>query len=292
MKKFLGLFSAMFLMAALFCSCDDDNGGGDTITEQSLTSCFEHVVDLTTGATADYKNVGYQTRLNYTKATADVYITNLQTPDGTTFPTMALTNLKWKIDSNEKIVVTGTNVIPSISGYINVPTFSSFKLELLHRIIGESYMPCFCFNYTINNKYSIVSSDANAFLFGTTTSTSDSGAVFESKTTSYQIALNIDTKRLSIGIGGAQFLAGMPAMDIVFDEIPFTFDGSTIKWSVESLTPKIGGTPYPAFPITNLYGEYKVGDALDMDFICTPATAPGSYAIGVECNVKDTGLEE
>ncbi len=89
----------------------------------------------------------------------------------------------------------------------------------------------------------------------------------------------MDTRRLEISMKQAKFVGNMPMrLDIVLKNIPFTISGTTARWNVDAITPEIGGTPYPAFPITDLAGEYDFGDGLQMKFYCEPA--PGGHSLG------------
>ena len=283
MKKFLGIFSSVVMLAALLTSCNTNNDV-DTITEQAFSSCFAYVRDITTGVDAVYSQVGYQLRLNYTKLTADVLISNLKTPDGTSYPTFTVKDIPWTIEKDGAIVVSGRDLTPSGTTGAAVPLFSSFKLRLMERVVDNSYLPGFCISYTINRQYSVLSSNAVQVIFGTTKSTDEAGTEFTTDKTNYYFEFNADTRRVTITLQNAMFLSNMPAMNIALENIPFTFDGTTAKWHIDAITPKSGGTPYESFPITDLSGEFEFGKDMEMEFYCDPAKAPGKYKIEVDCS--------
>lgn len=290
MKQFIQhlLCAIVIVFAAVGC---DSSSSGDYITSQTFPSCFEYVNDLANDANASYTGIGYSVQLNYTQMTAEISITGLKTPDGTSYPTMTLSGLSWTIDSDSWYVIKGTNVIPSATGYSNPPIFTSFEFKIYNRIVDESYLPGFCARYTLDSTYMITSSDAQQYVLGETTSKGSEGSTFYTKAVQYICDFNFDTRRVKISMYGAQFIDSMPAMDIVLTNIPFYIVGSTAYIESDAVTPTIGDTPYPGFPITALSGTFDFGGTFNMKFHCAPQTMNEEFDVIAACSYSQTSLD-
>ena len=293
MKKILRLLSlaVVTVLALTACSNHSDN---DTVTEQLLPGFFANVQDITSGATAVYDNVSYRVQLNYTKMTADVQISGLKLPDGTTFPTMTIPGLPWTMDNNSWKVIKGTNVTPSISGFSNAPVFNSFELRIFERILaigGENvYAPGVCARYTVNTIYSVLSTYTPQVLYGKTESKASlAGSVFETKGVEYELKYNDATRNLTILMKGAKFAENMPSsFDIELRNVPVTVERGMLNFEVANITPYIENMPFDAFPITNLKGSFNPAAGLDFGFTCTPRNSPEAYNVTVACTYGAT----
>lgn len=293
MKTLTRVLSLAVIALMCLTSCDN-NKNNDTVTEQSLPGFFAIVEDITSNATAVYSNVGYMVRLNYTNLTADVQISGLKLPDGTSYPTMSLTGLSWSSGNQGWKVIKGTNVQPS--GVTNAPVFNSFQLSIYERIVevsgGQSYEPGVCANFTVNSIYRVLSSYVPQALYGKTTSKAESGSLFESYATEYVVNFNTDTRLLNIQMNGARFDQNMPAsFNIELRNIPVTVRGGALTFDVAAITPYINDTPFEAFPITELKGDFNPANGLDFTFICTPRTASGSYTVTVDTDYSLSSVQ-
>ncbi len=277
MKKISSLICAIIcLFGATACM---NTGTSETITDQAFTQCFAHVVDMRNNVDGNFTDIGYSLRLNYTNLTADVVISGLKDTDGKAYPTISLKGIKWSIEKDSKIVVKGNDLEPEMSGFAAMPFFNSFRLELVNRTLDGYYYPGLSVNYTIDGRFSVVSSYITQRMLATTTSTGDSGAAFSTTDTEYGLEFNMITNRLKITMYKSQFIAHMPAVDFVLDNIPFTFDGNIVKWDVDEIIPLYDGAPNRAFPITGLRGSFDFCGDFILDFTCNPVTAPGSYKV-------------
>lgn len=288
-KHLLNLFCIAF-MAVFAASCGNDDQ--DTVTEQSFTDFFEVSTDLTSGTVGYYQNLGYTVRINYTKLTADITVTGLQLNDGTRYPAIVLSNIPWTINKDGWKVAKATNVTPDIKGFGNVPTFTSFEMSLIDRVVAVEntgvYAPGVCFRMNIDNRYSVLSSFTPQTLYGTTVSTDADGSAFTSKATEYIVTFNPSTRTVNISLNNARFAAAMPVgLNMQFNNIPVTVRGTSLIFEAESLTPMMNGTPFDAFPISDLKGTLDFAGDFDLDFNCTPRTAPGMYKVNVQCSYTD-----
>lgn len=163
--------------------------------------------------------------------------------------------------------------------------FSNIKVSYIRRVVRQSASSeqmvnrfVYAISYTVNNRYEVVVYPKTAYCFSKTTTLnlSDPSKVFTvddySTAPSYSLSFSTVSKKCSIKIDQAKFLEGMPALNMVFEDIPFTANANEISYSIDALTPKIGGDPYPGFPITNLRGTFRPMTATSLNFDCTPAT--------------------
>lgn len=273
MKRHLLKFFTLAIVVLLSsCSNNDDV---DTITEQTIPGCFAYVTDIANGPSAYYTGLGYKIRLNYSAPSAEVTVSGLKLTDGTSLPTFTLSNLDFTIDKDGWVVVSGENLYtaPIYSSALST-IISRFKMRLYQRMLDQSYVPAISVNMTVDQQYSVVSTLPGQTCFGTTASTA-TGVDFKTTSTVYQMAFNTDTRCADLSIYGAQFMDRMPAMDIVIRNIPFRIENGKAVLEIASVTPESGGTPYPAFPITNLKGTMDFGGSFALDFNCTPAMFQG-----------------
>ena len=272
----------MSCMLAVSCGGDDDDN--QTITEQTINGCFEYVTNIAEGPSAYYSGLGYKIRLNYSEAYGDVTISGLKLTDGTSYPTFTLSGLEFGIDKNGWIVLTGSNIMSSIPGLASQPVFSRVSVRLYQRVVGSSYSPAFCISMTVDGLYSILSANPSQVSFGTTVSAASGLADFSTTDSQYYLTFNPDTRCVTITIEKAQFISSMPAMDIVLKNIPFSIIGGKAVFSAESIVPESNNTPYPAFPISDLKGEFDFGGDFDLEFNCAPAMFEGTvFHVTADC---------
>ncbi len=298
MKKYIAILSLALIACVGAVSCSDNNEV-DTITRTDLTNYFANVQNVSTGVDACYSNVGYSVLLNYSKLTADVTISGLRLPDGTQFPTMTIAGMPWNIDATGRKVIQATNLTPSIPGFANVPVVGSFTMTIFDRILtvdgGQAvYSPGVCVKMLINDRFSVTSSYSPQQLFGTTASKSElTGSTFNTRATWYQVKFNPDTRRLTIVMNNARFAEEMTrGFNIELRDLPVTFKGTSMEFSVEAVTPYIGDTPFEQFPITNLKGSFDMSKGLNFEFDCAPRTMPGSFEVDVETSFAVTATED
>lgn len=292
MKTIARLLSLVTLMLALATSCSS-NSDSDTITEQAFPGFFANIEELTTGATAVYNNVSYSVRLNYTAQTADVQISGLRLPDGTSYPTMTLSGMRWIIDRDGWKVISASNITPAISGISNLPKFNSFEFRIYERFLEINqqsvYSPGVCARYTVNSIYNVLSSDTPQILYGETDVETVGGSDYESKAVEYVVAYNPDTRMLSLQMNGFRFRPGSAVgYDLELRNIPVTVQNGAMYFYAESIIPYLENTPFEACTFTNLRGEFNPGDGLEFTFNCTPRNDTESYIVDVDCDYSQT----
>ena len=275
MKKFFQILFVCLGLSVLATSCGS-SGEDETVYKQTIPNCFIYVEDFTSAAAAYYTNVSYEIKLNYTKATAEVLVTNLKLSDGTTYPSMRLSAMPFRIASDGWIEVTADNVVPDKGSYGGDVVFSSFKMRIYQRIVNGKYLPAVSFRYTVNQHFSVVSSTPQQLTWGTTTSTDQDGKSFKTTDTYYEVVINTDTRCANIYMNKASFIGSMPALDIVLNNVPFVIAGGRLVFNLDNIIPSIGGVPYNQFPIKNFKGGMEFDKGMNLSFDCEPATVAGS----------------
>lgn len=98
----------------------------------------------------------------------------------------------------------------------------------------------------------------------------------------YQITINEKdvnkaTRTLNLYVAGAAFMEGMPAMNMVFKDIPFSIENGRLTFAADRLVPSVltgdnadKEVPNEKFPITDLEGSGLLGDNITLKYSCTP----------------------
>lgn len=290
MNKFICRILGIILIGSLAVSCNkNESGDKDVITEQSFAGCFSSVSDFSTQGQTLYTGTGYQLRINYTRLTGDLLVSGLKLTSSLQFPDFTIKDIPFKAMNDGWFEFAGTNIVPEIPGFAHVPTFNSVRIRLLQRDIDNHYLPAVLIRFEIDGHYVVVSSFEEQVLFGKTESTPIDGNTFTTGETSYLLKLNPAKRTADIVMVGSKFAENMPSFDITLPDVPFAVAGNKIVFSTAALTPSIGGTPYPSFPITNLEGELDLSEGLEMEFNCAPAILPGQlFNVDVDCKYTDS----
>ncbi len=108
-------------------------------------------------------------------------------------------------------------------------------------------------------------------LTGSTISSSPSGDSFVNEKSIYKIHLDYTKMTIHFEIVGAQFASAMPALNIDFNDIPFTIDSNKcikVDYPTEFI-PSMANIPQPSFPITNLKMDLDPSQSANIYFNCT-----------------------
>lgn len=274
MKRFFRFLTLCLVSCMAMTSCDSAEDA-DTVFKQNVSKCFVYVNNLVDGTNAYYKNVNYSIDLNLSKLTANITISGLQLTNGSEYPTFTLRDVPLR-NENAGWFDISADEVTHITGLATTPVITNFKLRMLWRVKDNAFDPAFVVRMTVDRRYSITSALPTQSIEGTTTSTGIDGSKYTTTKTNYQLDFNVDTRCVTIKVNKAAFLAGMPQMDIVFPNVPFTISSGKAVFNTESLTPYIGNTPYENFPITDLEGTLDFGNGMDFEFTCAPGSVPGS----------------
>ncbi|MDE6300437.1 MAG: hypothetical protein K2M19_01805 [Muribaculaceae bacterium] len=276
---------ALGLLTLATTGCKKDSLDPDTITEQSLSECFVVVKDLndpTAVQTVTSVNVKYY--LNWTQAKCDAIISGLNV-FGTTLPAITLSDMKWTMDNKGWCEVEASRPTQSAGSIANPPVVTDFEMDWLFRMelieAANTYDPVGYFECDIDNRYHLVGARQPTFMGGITECSCAQLPTYSYDDAVYSIILDFKTMKATMSITGAKFNEHMPALDMQFAGIDFTYgekQGSFVL-SCDALTPSIGGSPMAGFPISNLKAEVYPGHQTEIYFECTPETMPMSFQV-------------
>lgn len=298
LKNFMLL--AVLTMTAVSCE-KNDNPDNDTITQQTLGNCYAVFTTPTDAQTYKVATpITFNVRLNYTRGTSEISITGLAY-ENAIIPMLTLYDVPWMMNPETKwATVSAMEILPKTNaGNYKI---SNFTLSFLDRLelatIIDDYDPAVRYSFTLTDLnsgavYNITGSRGATNYAGYTTSTLK-GTTQEYKThiTMYDLSLNFKTMQATLYLKNAKFIEGMPAMNMVFSNIPFSFAGSPNLIAIEakSIIPEVGGTPMPGFPVTNFSAILAPGSTLGINFDCTPSTMPGVFEVKASLNPESYTL--
>lgn len=202
------LIAVAATLSSALSSCNSKSDDVDTITEQSFLSCFGYVSDMSTATSRAYSDLSYKVQFNYTRMTANVYVSNLRLTDGSAYPTLCFADVPFTIEKSGWKVATAASIMPTASAFGPLPVCSSFTLRVLDRVDdSNNYVPGFFIRFIIDGKYAVASSYPDQLLVGTTKSTAEGVQPFETKESAYSVSLNFQTQPMTarILIKNAQF---------------------------------------------------------------------------------------
>ena len=267
MNKFLKFGSVMSiaLAATTFTSCEEGEPV-DTVTEQSFLQCYAVTTDMQTLTQNVSQPVTIKLTLNYTKATATANISGFKN-----YSTITIEDVPWKIDEGWGEI--DSDIVKAKTATGAPITISDFEIKWLDRLdfaetVGE-YDPALEYSFIIDGRYKVTGSRAPLWMTGNTVSTPADGQAYTHDKAIYVTALNYTDQTASIGIVGVSFAQGMPAMNMTFPNIPFTFDADgKISMAAANIIPLLNGAPYNDFPISDFRAEIEPGDDMEITFMC------------------------
>lgn len=293
--KLFALMLSVVVALGVLSSCNT-GGSSDYVTRQVLSGFTNVTTDYTTGDKAITTGIGYVVEINYTKGTADVTIEGLKLPNGKSFGQLILYSLPVSMSTDGWIEIKpGAMVTPTTSAGLQAPTFTSFTFRICDRMFSNDlYYPLFDIRYSVDS-YNLVSVPQTLINVGTTLVASEGQPNYspsESEEPLYGIILNTTNMTATIQIQGAKFASAMPALNMAFTNIPFTFeDNGYVSLKSESLEPSIitgtnSTTPMPNYPITNLTCHADGQNNMTLGFTCTIKSERDGQATETAYNVS------
>ena len=249
MKPMLSLLALVAAASLTSCLGEDKVEEKGTATYGGA-SCLNHVTDLQTGeAFVSNTPPSYKFDFNFTEATADIEMSNIQLAQNFSALSFILPTMKAEADYYYT-KMQGTDLVPTnaASQYV----VSKFLARYSNRVWNGNFYPVYQIAYTINNRYSVSVIPTQLLLFGTTTAYRVPGKDEETTETprytyrggeknyyTLQLVTNSiedatatgATHTLAMRIGNAQFAEAMTQTDIVVDKLPvsITADGFVSK---------------------------------------------------------------
>lgn len=277
------VLAATIAMGAL-SSCDSENSE-DLIYQHHLTPCFAIVSDKTTGNVVGVStSVGINMDVNWTTAKADLTVAGL-TVGAQAYPMFSISKMAWTIDktnSEWREIKGHANAVSASGAPISI---NDFELEWNDRTtlatFSKDYDPAVYFEFELDGKYEVVGSRQPFTMGGKTESFPPSSSNgYTSTSTLYIVSLDFGSSLAKIDIYNAVFAQGMPAQDMQFANIPFTYDAeANITLRSDRLIPTIAGVPYENYPISNLSATID-SESHDgtVNFTCSVHGAPFTVA--------------
>ncbi len=276
-KTFKVIFAAAVLAMGL-SSCI--GGDDDTTRSETIMNCFAYVENLADRQPSGFTGLSYEIKLNYTKGTADVTINDMKLPDGKSYSSVKLSDMKFSINKEGWIELSASSLEAQAPDA--TLQLSSVDIRICDRVTAEMRLPGFYARYIVDAKYSVLSAASKQYQFGTTTSTWASGK-YETTAVDYVFGFEPEARTVNILMKNCRFVEQMPAMNILLEKVPFTVSGSSANFNIESIVPKIGDTPFPGFTIKNLSGYYDFSTGFVATFQCTPETMPLDFTVNIDC---------
>lgn len=272
------------LCIAIFSSSCDNSNDGEITTTSSVNQIY--TVTMPNGSTLTFPECNLLYEVDYVAGKMDITINNVKFSPKMPEITMKVNDISFINDKNGT-KISATNIIPEV-GENDMPEYTISSIT--GRITSSAFTGANKHQITLTLESGIVITfhpSPLVFEYESKTSvnphTSSTSNQFESTTSTYALKFDANNSTADLYIYGAKFAKKMPAMNMVFKNIPFTASKTGFTMSIESLTPSIIGktgseTPAPNYNISNL--SIKVdGNRFNTGFTCT-ITDQNNSAIG------------
>lgn len=289
-NKHIAYIGAMALGFLGMTSCD--GGEEDYVVTQTMPGCINWSVDERDDHVFVSNDISYRVNTNVTKQVCDIIIENLALPNGQRYTSLEFAGVPYTVKDDAWRVVNLSNVQPTSATL--PPYFNNLQFVLADRMVGSSYYPAVSINYTVGG-IKLYSTLSMLLAQGTTVVTSEDGSKYtqdEESAAVYMIPLDTKKMTATLAIEGAKFAVHMPALNMEFRDIPFTFtaDGK-VEMDQEKLnTPYVIGsdktaTPFEAATITDFKCEADCANNMTLTFTCTMRMGqePTVYKVNVDC---------
>lgn len=285
MNKYIKISTAIALSMSILTACSKDEQ--DIFDEKTYNGCFAAFTTPSGALSRGDNSVSYTMNMNYTTGMARIDISGLDLPDGTSYPTLRIVNIPFKINKQGWLELTAPltkATVPGTSTSLTITQLSAGIFDYYDN--AEKQYDGFYASFSIDDKYSVLSAPRTQYLFGNSTSASAS-TYYQTIATNYILYFDAETAKVDIMMQNTSFITQMPAMDIMLEKIPFTISGTTASFKADNIVPKIGNTPYPGYEITDLDGYLNFSSKLWMEFNCHPEKMPMDFHCTADCPYTD-----
>lgn len=290
MKQLSFLLALCLTIIATSCDSDSEN------FEQIMTLDQLYTVTGPDSKTTAYLATQYTYKINHSKGTADIIVKNVRFSPMMPPTTMEFKNLSISYPnshlSSTLIKIAGSDIIPEVQ---NTETGKTEPMEgyTISSISGyiipsqTSGPNSATLTFTINGVFTVKAySIPDLYQFESITSVTGPGNPFSFNNAHYSISINSGQNTAHIYLYNTKFAERMPAMNMIFKNVPVTFNSTGYQLNCESLFPCLnnsGATPMEDYPITNLSGSVTNGK-LNLQFDCS-INASGSSVEGITYHV-------
>lgn len=264
MKIFNFLLMAVATLGLSSCLGHSSN----SVTSDFSNYILAYVTDNSVGDTRLSSGATYKVSNNFDDGTVSVTIGNLKLPNGTNI-SFDLKDLKVRYNDKGGMVLN----VPSYSTQSGSQSYAinNFDFVYYNRYYNGAQYPMLVNSFEVDSRYSVRLIYTPAVYWGTTTVVDQDGNSFTNSdlTSFYAVGFDPETRRGSVAIYGARFAQNMPAMSMLFPNIPFTIGQNSYSLQSSEITPQIGGTPYPSYKITDFSMNGTYGGTQIVKFTCT-----------------------
>lgn len=277
-----------YLVALVFgvslTSCLGD--ASSTITQDYTPYTFNYITDQETNISSVCTDATFTIKTEQTTGLIDIDIKNLRLPSGA-FISLSLKNLSYTITEQGAQHISVPTCVSVAEGGSHQIT--NFNLDLYLRYINsQAYYLLDC-SYIVDSRYSVRVVFTPACYWGPTRVTDQDGNVYDNtnQTSFYGISYSPDKTRATIGCLNAKFADKMPAMNMNFENVPYTLTQYGFTLEASEITPTIGGVPFPSYKITDLKVSGAYGGPVNISFTCTidSPKVKGTYKVEASLGV-------
>lgn len=264
MKLFKLFIASIVVIGLTSCLGNTSN----TITQEFTPYCISYVTDVNTGVSTVNTGTIYKVNNNMDEGTLTLEIGNLKLPNGT-YVSLNIADQRYTFNESGAMVVRIPSYTSVVAGMSH--TITNLNFEYYNRYMGQQSFPMVVLNYVIDDMYAARVIYSPAYYWGTTTVTDQNGNVFTNtaQTSFYGVQFFPDKNTAAFGAFSAKFAENMPALNMTFKDIPYTFSPNGYTLVKDELIPNIGETPYPAYKITNFSMSGTWGGNQYVSFVCT-----------------------
>lgn len=264
MKLFKLLLSAIVVLGLSSCLGSSSN----TITQEFTPYIQTYVVENATGNGVLSEGAVYKVFNDIDNGTLSLEIKGLKMPNNTT-QSFTIENQRYSFNEQGAMVVRVPSYTTTYAGITH--TITNLNYEYYSRYMGTQAFPIINLSFDLDGEYMVRAIYSPAYYWGTTTVVDQDGKTFVNSDQSsfYGIQFFPETKKATIGAFSAKFAEGMPALNMTFEAVPFTLNQYSYSAEVGEVIPKIGGTPYPDYKITDLKMSGTWGGQQYLQFTCT-----------------------
>ncbi|MBQ8773657.1 MAG: hypothetical protein IJZ17_04175 [Muribaculaceae bacterium] len=250
-------------MAVALASCvSSDND--DTMTIRYDVAMLNGSIN-SNGSTFVCSGVMYRLLVDYISATAELEIEGVKFSEKMPMAvTMSVSGLSVAANTDGALVVTGSNLIPTVSGKA-MPEFTINSLKMVLASENNAYV-----EYSVMGA-NVVATNIDQYFFGQTTVSSTGGTFVTDAKDKNVYSVKIDPVKMTADIHllKANFASGMPTFeDMVFPSVTVKLVPGGYTLTAESLIPKIANTAYPGFEITDLSAMVSTSGLMSIQYTC------------------------
>ena len=270
MKK---LFYLIALAIAIFAtSCEPHDEDNKFVEKIGLNQLYTVTVDNNTTL---YEATRFTYELNYTTATADITIEGVKFNSMMPAITMKIKDIRFT-KSTSGIKLNATNIIPEV----NDKPVPEYTISSLNCRLANSEITTFTtsmLSFVVNNSITVAvypqpitfEHDSNTRVSIPFSSNSEDYFSFEGA--SYAIYLNQTNNLAQIYVYNMKFAEAMPAMNMIFPNVPYTATSSGFELKCDELIPTLNNaekTPVETYPIS-VFNAKVANGLLTVNFACT-----------------------